>query len=72
MQTKLHKYRSLLRCFSLRCLLIHPLIGKRNASLLDIKSAEEAVGLVNALDYAVATPLQKAEVYDQSKPSSIE
>lgn len=61
----------LIRHFSLRCMLIHPVIGTRAVTLKDVKDAEEAVGLCNALDFSVI-PWQSggSSIYDQEKASS--
>jgi hypothetical protein len=50
--------------------MIHPVIGTHKTSLLDIKAAEEGVGLVNALDYMVIPLKMEGELYDSDKPSS--
>lgn len=70
MRAKFHKYGGLRRWFSLKCLMIHPVIGTKKTSLIDIKAAEEAVGLVNALDYMVIPVNMEGDMYDNDKPSS--
>ena len=63
MQPALHQ--SLARPFTLSCLLIHPVTGGRQTSIADIKAAEEAVGLIKALDYSCVSLLDgKPVVYD--------
>jgi hypothetical protein len=74
MITKLQKWqpcRALRRRFSLNCMLIHPVMGTKPITIQDIKAAEEAVGLCNALDFCVI-PWQAggASTYEQDKPST--
>ena len=63
---------SLFRSFTLNCLLIHPVVGGRKATLADIKAAEEAVGLVKALDYSCISLLDsKPLMYDSRTRSKL-
>ena len=67
----LHKYSRVVRRFSLQCLLIHPVVGAGAISLLELKAAEEAVGLVKALDYAVIPVNGTNHIYNPSKSRSL-
>lgn len=62
----LHKYSRVVRRFSLQCMLIHPVVGTGAISLFELKAAEEAVGLVNALDYAVVPVNGSSGIYNPS------
>lgn len=70
MQIALHKYSRLARRFSLQCMLIHPVVGTGAVSLFELKAAEEAVGLVKALDYGVVPVHGSSEVYNSDRSST--
>ena len=67
----LHKYSRVARRFSLQCMLIHPVIGAGAISLSELKAAEEAVGLVKALDYAVIPVHGSSSIYNPNKSSPV-
>jgi hypothetical protein len=54
---KLQIWNRLRYKFSSECLLVHPVIGRAVISQTDIKEAEEAIGLVKAIDYTII-PIQ--------------
>jgi hypothetical protein len=70
MRVSLQKYSRLARWFSMRCMLIHPVVTTKKPTLTDLKAAEEAVGLINALDYMVIPVFGETKIYDNDHNSS--
>lgn len=67
MRFTLQRSARLYRSFALQCLFVHPVVGTRATNIVDIKEAEEGVGLIKALDYGVVSVSSSQAVYSADK-----